>query len=327
MNARKLVLDSAICITAFCGILEILRIRGTAVPLSFFWVALLVALFVAFSMQKFKIRGSAEGGWFFVFVLASGSYVIAARPTSLTPHDVEVALSLRLSQSYPMLVSDAVRFRDIYTILLSAAFTLYAIFFIVVRKIDLLSAVRLVTIADGFAGVFLVGLPALFFPNEGWWRLGMMAGLSLTALAALARDPRPYIVSYSVDSAVTVTFWESYLRIRRGWAIFGLVGLALMPLYPVLGETLFALTLLYVLYVTARGASFLYISTQLPAHVTFASALASLFQIVPSAETKAMLERLQGTTGRRYSDNQVTVVPFVVGQPPPPPKEQPRGRA
>jgi hypothetical protein len=325
MRKRQFAIDLVATLSTFISILGILQSRGTVVLPSMYGLAALGALGVAISMQRLKIRGSAEGGWLFVLVLVIGFYLIVSRPLELSVGGVLSALERSFRATYPMLVSDAGRFREAYIILLSAAFTLYAIFFIVVRRIDLLVAVRLVTIGDGFAAVFLAGFPALLFADEGWWRLAMMAGLNFTSLLALSRDPRPYIVSYGSDSGVSITFWESYLRMRRGWVIWAAVGLVIMPLYPVLGEVLFVLSLLYVLYAAARGATFLYISTQLPDDDALPSLLSSLFHVAVSKRTSALIEKLQRNTVPGPKSTEVTQIPFFIGQPKPPEARLPEG--
>ena len=111
----------------------------------------------------------------------------------------------------------------------------------------------------------------------------MMAFLNGTVLVALAKQPTPYVIDFLHDSVVVGQYWDFWLRTRTGWALIGLIGLAIMPVFPVAGELLYVLTLLYNLWIAAHGATFLFVSTETTNAKQRDQLLQQLYLIRPTA--------------------------------------------
>ena len=275
----------------------------------------IIAPIIGFAAQRLRVRGAAEGGWLFVVVFFSELYLLAFGTNDFAWTEIHRTAIERFNYAWPILTMDADRFKDIYVVLASAAFTLFAIFFIAVKKVDVIAATRLVAISTGFGSVFLLAASAMLFRDEGWWRLGMMAFLNGTVLVALAKQPTPYVIDFLHDSVVVGQYWDFWLRTRTGWALIGLIGLAIMPVFPVAGELLYVLTLLYNLWIAAHGATFLFVSTETTNAKQRGQLLQQLYLIRPTALMTNLFKSMEPyrAPNRRPSG----AVPFALGNIPP----------
>lgn len=310
MNWRRFFLDTAAAflIVEFFVLVECLRHVSHVLPVAI--AGVVAAPIVGLTAQQLKIRGSAEGGWFFVLIFFAELYLIAFGLTDFSWSEIERTAVSRFNYAWPILTMDGDRFKDIYLVLASAAFTLFAIFFIAVRRINAISATRLVAISGVFGSVFLLAVSPMLLRDEGWWRLVMMTFLNGTALIALARQPSPYMVDYLNDSLIIGQFWNSWLSIRTGWAMIGLVGLVIMPVFPVAGELFYILTLLYNLWVAAYGATFLFVSTETTKAKQRDQLLQQLYAIRPTAFLTGLFKSMEPY--RAPNRRPTNAVPFVL---------------
>ena len=274
-------------------------------------LVLLGPLFVAW----FKVGRWLIGGWLLVLVAYLAIYLGAVKSATWRISDLWHAYMRRATDVYPLIAHDAVRFAPIYILIASAAFTLFGLFFIVVRKVSTpMIASRLVSIAEIFGVTFLMAVPMLFFTDEPWWRIGFTVS-SATALLALLRDPQPYPIDFRNDSPPVIYFWSEWLKQRRGTAMYSLFGLSIIPAWPVLGEWLFAVGLFTVLYSATRAATFLYITSELRVDPT-GTLVAQVFWIRIPTRVSNQIDSWKAGFG-----NLTTVPPgadhvtFIPGQP------------
>ena len=324
MNWRRFFLDTgaSLLMVELFVLFECLRHVSHVLPVAI--AGVVTSPLVAFAAQRLKIRGSAEGGWLFVLIFFAELYLLAFGITDFSWSEIERSAVSRFNYAWPILTMDGDRFKDVYVVLASAAFTLFAIFFIAVRKINAISATRLVAISGVFGSVFLLAVSPMLLRDEGWWRLTMMIFLNSTALVALARQPSPYVVDYLNDSLIIGQFWNSWLSIRTGWAMIGLVGLVIMPVFPVAGELFYVLTLLYNLWVAAYGATFLFVSTETTKAKQRDQLLQQLYAIRPTAFLTGLFKSMEPY--RAPNRRPINAVPFVLSNLPPLPPTPPTPR-
>mgnify|MGYP007135458448 CR=1 FL=1 len=293
-------------------------VRGTSIAWYAFPLAFLSAALVAVGDQKIKIGDTEVGGWLYVGIFFLAVYLATLHLRVLSFPEIWTAFVARLNDIYSLKVLVASRFKDAYIVIASASFTLVGLFFIIVRlrRFNTINASRLMSTGEAFLVVFALSVPALLFVEEPWWRWVLITIGNSTVLLFLVRDPEHWPIEYAKDSPVVIFFWNSWLKNRRGQGIAAAIGLALMPIAPAWGESLFFLSLFYTLYSAVYTAAFLYVSTELRAPDK-AEALAKLFRIrIPRAELerikewKKPFENVAGFGGTDW-------VPFVPGQSPP----------
>jgi len=298
---------------------------GTALArheeLTWWYIALVATLGVVASLSHWKRFRFA--GWAFVVLVMLIVYVPAVSPQSMHWRDVVLALTSRLSANGATLTDDAGHFKDAYVLVGSAAFTLYGFFFLATRRVErVLQAVRLFTIAQVFATVLGLAVTATLRPTSGWWRYALIVLAASGAFIALSSEPRPYIVDVSVDRPGTATFWDSWLRNRRGQTIVAAVGLFLMPMWPVVGELIFVFGLLYLLLIAAQTATYLFLSTELPNSSSTDQQLSLLYGFkadIRFANTPTRRSPLSFGIGSDRDSN-VTAIEFVFPRAPQPPQ-------
>jgi hypothetical protein len=209
-------------------------------------------------------RGFRLSGWAFFVLVSVFIYVPVSHPNEYSFHGVATAVAQHIQSNTEVIREDRDRFKDGYALLATASFTLYGFFFLATRRFDSIqNAVRLFALAETFGAVFIMSVLSVMFPQDGWWRISLVTLTGLGTLVALSRDPRPSIIDVSRDDAGQSTYWFSFLRNRRGQAYYALLGLYLLPAFPVLGEFLYFSGLLYLLFVAALASTFLYLSSEL----------------------------------------------------------------
>lgn len=248
-----------------------------------------------------KIGGTPYGGWLYALSFVAMLYISAFRPPFLTYSAIASAGAFRFHWAFEVLTHGAESFKDAYVVLATAAFTLFGIFFIVVRRVDTYIAVRLSLIAGSLLTTFVTTSTALLFTNDGWLRLAAIAASSATLLLGLTAYPRPWIADYVRESETPIAFWENWLKTRRGNAMFSLFGLAIMPIYPPVGEYLFFISMLTQVALAASGAAFLYLSDSTKHRPEFDAVLRALWSIRVSKETSDAVESMKKYKQR--SDN------------------------
>jgi hypothetical protein len=145
-----------------------------------------------------------------VLIALAELYIVVSDPTDLSFETVTQSLLHHFSVSAPKLIADGNEFRDIYIVLGTAGFTLYALFFIAVRRINSLTAARLVAISQGFGISFLLAVSAMMIPSEPWWRFALMTLLK-TRHALRPGASRAFGVDserFHAKSAKLLPFWS-----------------------------------------------------------------------------------------------------------------------
>lgn len=318
LNKRKFFIDFAAGAAWLEVFLLIEATRHVAFPGTYYVYGFVLAALAAFAAQKLRIKGSAQGGWLFVLFFFAALYLASFPLHALSPDDILRAGISRFEDSYQLLRLDGERFKEAYILLASASFTLFGLFFVAVRQIDELKAVRLNTIGQAFVVVFLLTLPSLMLRDEPWWRLGLLAALNGTTLAILAIDPEPLIINYRIDRPSEIQYWQSWLKNRRGNGIIAMIALTIMPLWPVLGEYAFVSALAYVLFGASSASIFLNVSSQLKGSSTDRF-LRRLFRIQVQKQVEDYWDQLKQPLGDLHTPPSARRVPFAIGNVPKPP--------
>jgi|GEM_PF-5674131 len=325
-NWRKFLLDLVSSAVVLLLIEAALNIRGLPVsPLSFPYLIVASSL-IALAVQIVSWKGSAIGGWLYPVIVLGGVYLSIIGIHSLNFQDIYPTFIHKFQLNYEVAKINTERFKEAYIILASASFTLIGLFFIVLRIKDFspLNASRLISIGEAFAVVFLLSVSALIFRDEIWWRWLLIVGLNGTALLVLLKSPEPYVIDFAHDPSVVVFYWERWDDSRRGWSVLAALGLLLMPVAPVVGESIFFLSLLYLLYLAAHAAVFLYASTEIKVP-DVDQTLRGLFRITIPKKKLYQIEAWKAPfRGIGVSLVGVEQVPFVPFQPPQ--QQQPRQR-
>lgn len=262
MNTKRVLINLTLSIAAVEAMLVVAVRHGLTPSAELFVVGFLVCCLVVL-FGEIPIRGRREGGWLVYFLLLFSLYVILTPAEGASPSAyVRSVFSSVLSHS-KALEDVAERGHDAYLLLGTAAFTLVALFFIAVKKITIVNAARLLSIAEAFALTFLICVPALILADVPWWRLGVMFVFNIFVMILFARQPAPYLVNVSVDSAGEAEFWQQWVDQRRAYSMFLFFAFCVVALFPQFGEAVLVLTLGSILYGAARSATFLFISSEM----------------------------------------------------------------
>src|ERR1700738_950023 len=96
-----------------------------------------------------------------------------------------------------------------------------------------------------------------------------------------------------------------------------------MPVFPVAGELLFILNLLYNLWISAHAATFLFVSTETPNPKRRDELLRQLYAIRP---TNPLTQLFKSMEPYRGPSRPLGAVPFFFGNPQPQPPAQPKAQ-
>lgn len=298
------------------------RLRGVPFPNTWFALAVVLSLVLAVLSRKPAIKGARYGGWFYALFAMLMIYLIGFHINEFTLQDIAMRGHQTFSESYETMNSNADRFKDAYIVIASAAFTLFGLLFVATRGMNIYVAVRVVAILVSFAAAFYMAVTAILFRDEAWWRFFLIV-VNSTVLLGAAVIPNPWIANYVDEHPAVIAYWEGWLTQRRGWAYLPLFGIAIMPVFPVLGEALFCFGLLFQVYLGATGAATLYIIDQTKDRSDFEQILRNVLRIsVPKRVADAVASMQSG----RHNKSNVTQVFYspTVPNPTPPSRSSDR---
>ena len=286
-------------------------------------IAIVASAALGYGSFRLRSRGLFDSAPTLALFVVAVFYAWAASHSAHGAGGYLAVLRGKIVSQHGALTVTGQRFHDAYMVLASAAFTLTGLFFIAVRNVGVATSVKLVVIAELFAGVFTLALAALLFQQDGWWRLFAIAIWFGGSFVYLLRIPRKWIVDYGDETAAAGVFWYNTLYNRRNATITSMVGVVIMPIYPVIGELIFVTGLATLLLLAGSSASYLYLYNELASSGKDPDELNELFRIkvTPSLarsvqKTKESYERLHEMRARARA---VYSALRALGYDPPPP--------